>query len=434
MDEVNSEELVKSLEFCVIDLETTGGNPKSDQIIEIGLVQIKNKEITKSKNFLINPEMTIPDFIQKLTSIKQDDIKDCPTIQEIIDEVLSFIGDRILVAHNTSFDIPFLNGILKKLGKKELQNKVLCTNVMTKYLIPEIMNSNLNYMSQLFNIEHVKAHRAIEDAKATAILLLKYLDIFIEKKIRKINQLYYPRNKFELDRIHIDRTHSNQFILDLLKKTKAPIVMTFKGEQGTLLCTLPLEEVSEDLEYVKEMLNFVDWKIITIKLVGPYFEALLQLNTHFNKFPEENREKVLDYLHKKFEVDSINYDKNILNKVDFLVAPHLIANQLTVYSFLNLSSKNQLIFKFPGHKKKFQQYIKNQITRFEKNAKGKKRNQILKPLIPFFSTYVSRISSSDNYLFIERSSFKSSLQEETTKIEEFVLKKSNLFQFPTSHL
>lgn len=106
-DNLSPLELVKSLKFCIFDLETTGGNHKTDKIIEIGLVKVENLEITKTKNFLIQPEMKIPDFIQKLTTITQSDVKLAPIIEDVIDEILEFMDDSILVAHNTSFDVPF---------------------------------------------------------------------------------------------------------------------------------------------------------------------------------------------------------------------------------------------------------------------------------------------------------------------------------------
>ena len=102
-------ELIKNLDFCVFDLETTGGNHKNDKIIEIGLVKIKNMKIVEQKNYLIQPEIKIPEFIQKLTSITPDDVKDSPLIEDVMDELLEFMGDTILVAHNTSFDVPFFN-------------------------------------------------------------------------------------------------------------------------------------------------------------------------------------------------------------------------------------------------------------------------------------------------------------------------------------
>ena len=192
-------EQIKNLSFCVFDLETTGGNHEKDKIIEIGLIKIENLEIVAQKNFLIQPEIKIPEFIQKLTSIGPKEVKNARLIEDVIDDILDFMGDSILVAHNTSFDIPFFNSVLKRLGKPHLTNRNICTNLMTKHLIPNLLNSNLNYMSRIFGIKHKQAHRALDDAKATANLLLKYLHIFIKKNITKINHLYYPRNRYELD-------------------------------------------------------------------------------------------------------------------------------------------------------------------------------------------------------------------------------------------
>src|SRR6187431_670319 len=129
----SSDELLRSLKFCVIDLETTGGNPETEKIIEIGMVRIENRKISEERSFLINPQKEIPDFVQKLTGIRKTDVEHSPLIEEVIDEIIQFIGNSILVAHNTSFDIPFLNGVLRKLKRPTMENKVICTNIMTKY-------------------------------------------------------------------------------------------------------------------------------------------------------------------------------------------------------------------------------------------------------------------------------------------------------------
>ena len=81
------DELLRSLSFCVIDLETTGGNPETEKIIEIGMVKVENRKITEERSFLINPEKDIPDFVQKLTGIKKADVEHSPKIEEVIDEI-----------------------------------------------------------------------------------------------------------------------------------------------------------------------------------------------------------------------------------------------------------------------------------------------------------------------------------------------------------
>src|SRR5665647_2911884 len=93
----SSHELLQSLKFCVIDLETTGGNPDTEKIIEIGMIKIENRKIAEERSFLINPQKDIPDFVQKLTGIRKVDVEHSPKIEEVIDEIVQFIGDSILV-------------------------------------------------------------------------------------------------------------------------------------------------------------------------------------------------------------------------------------------------------------------------------------------------------------------------------------------------
>jgi DNA polymerase-3 subunit alpha (Gram-positive type) len=274
----SSIELLDSLKFCVIDLETTGGNPETEKIIEVGMLKIENRKISEERSFLINPEKEIPDFVQKLTGIRKADVEHSPKIEEVIDEIVQFIGDTILVAHNTSFDVPFLNGVLKKLQRPTLDNKVICTNIMTKYLIPDIMSSNLQYMSDLFGISHSQAHRAIEDARATSNLLLKYLDIFEEKKIRKINQLYYPRNKFELDRSIIDEHQGLEEVFRVLSSVHSPSILSVKGDNGVILTILPMKVPSMEVEGLKTFLADFRWSQIHIRLCGPFIEGLFFMN------------------------------------------------------------------------------------------------------------------------------------------------------------
>ena len=366
----SSEELLNSLNFCVIDLETTGGNPETEKIIEVGILRIENRKISEERSFLINPQKDIPDFVQKLTGIRKADVEHAPLIEEVIDEIVQFIGDSILVAHNTSFDIPFLNGVLKKLQRPTLDNKVICTNIMTKYLIPDIMSSNLQYMSDIFGISHSNAHRAIEDARATGNLLLKYLEIFEEKKIRKINQLYYPRNKFELDRAIIDDTQGLDEVFRILETIHIPAILSVKGDNGVILTSLPLKNPSIEVEEMKKILQEFRWSQIHIRLCGPFIEGLFFMNANFVKIPESYRKKTIEYLKSRHQLPAA---PNLIEDHDFVITPHLISGQYIVYSFLNFSQYSQLVFKYPSHKKKLHQFLLGQIARFENQQKGKKK-------------------------------------------------------------
>lgn len=429
-------DLINNLSFCVLDLETTGGNLQNDKIIEIGMVRIENLKVVDEKDFLINPEIPIPEFIQKLTGISNSDVENAPTIEQVIHEIIPFLGDSILVAHNTSFDIPFLNSVLRRLGLEELDNKVLCTNVMTKYLIPEIMNSNLNYLSQLFNIDHFKAHRAIEDAKATAELLLKYLDIYISKSIKKINQLYYPKNKFELDRMNFDRNNNFDELKKIIKDIPANKLISYKGTKGTLLAIVPCNNTSEDIDFNEQLFNELDWEMITIKLTGPMLEAIFEFNLHLPKISEELGNQIIDFLNTKVKIQSLENSLQYLNQLDFLITPHLIKEQIVCYNCFSLSTAHKLIFKYPGHRKKFINYACNQIKRLGKKFENKRKYYISKQLIPYVSAYLKEnIDNPDSpYINIKANQMLDNQKLVYKEVEKLIKRAPDLYEFPKYHL
>lgn len=429
----SSSDLLHSLKFCVIDLETTGGNPESEKIIEVGMVKIENRRISEERSFLINPEKDIPDFVQKLTGIRKADVKHSPKIDEVIDEIIQFIGDSILVAHNTSFDIPFLNGVLKKLQRPALENKVICTNIMTKYMIPDIMSSNLTYMSQIFNIPHSQAHRAIEDARATGELLLKYLDIFESKSIRKVNQLYYPRNKFELDRAIVEEKDGLERVFEILAGITNPCVITIKGDNGVILTILPLKHPASEVNEVRQYFEGFRWSQIHIRLCGPFIEGLFFMNANFIKIPEAFRKKTVEYLKQRHQLPPA---PRLIDEYDFVITPHLISGQYIVYSFLNFSPYSQLIFKYPAHKKKLHQFLTGQVNRFETQQKGNRKvflqNDVKDIFLSLFSD--SLVKEPAVYLTLKINDIRDEKKSYTERLEKLATEESNRYQFPAKHL
>ena len=107
-DGFESRELAAT-EFVVFDLETTGAKAPPCRITEIGAYRVKNGEVAEKFETLVNPETPIPPFITQLTGIRDEMVANAPKFAEIAHEFLSFIGDSILVAHNSGFDMRFLN-------------------------------------------------------------------------------------------------------------------------------------------------------------------------------------------------------------------------------------------------------------------------------------------------------------------------------------
>lgn len=442
----SSFDLINNLEFCVFDLETTGGNHKNDKIIEVGLVKIKNLKIVEQKNFLIQPEIKIPDFIQKLTNITPQDVKTAPVIEDVIEEILSFMGDSILVAHNTSFDVPFFNSVLVRLGRPELQNKSLCTNLMTKYLIPHLMNSNLNYMSKIFQISHNQAHRALDDAIATAELLLVYLNIFIDKGIQKINHLYYPRNRYELDRANFKKTDDIELIKKKLNSLKSPYLWTLKGENGIILHALPCRASKSEKDYLLSKLETMDWEGLTIRLVGPFIEGVVSFNNLFNKLEAPIKKEVLDFLWEEHlsgkrpnktsaVVDGHVELETFIEKEygDFFITHHLVPEQFIIYPLCSMTPKSALVFRFPGHQKKLLQYINSKASRIA-NQKLK-RTHFHPQLMEFIEQHMIQDQKGLHELFIFKRKLPQKNSEEFLQsLEKFIEDHPNPGLFPKDYI
>jgi len=167
-------------EFVVFDLETTGSKPRPCRITEVGAYRVKGRKIVGEFQTLVNPETPIPPFIAGLTGISNEMVADAPKFAEIADDLLDFIGDSVLVAHNAPFDMRFLNfEIGLKYEDYRLKNPCLCTVQLSRKLLPHVMNHKLKTVAEYYAVSLVNHHRASEDAYATAeifVNLLEHLD------------------------------------------------------------------------------------------------------------------------------------------------------------------------------------------------------------------------------------------------------------------
>lgn len=166
---------VKETEFAVLDFETTGTSARHNRVIEVGIVQVKNLKITNSFQSFINPGDRIPPFITSLTGIKDEDVHDAPFFDEIVSEMLEFIGDSVIVAHNLPFDLSFLRNELNRAELLPPVNHTLCTLKLARKLYPELKSKSLGKLVSHFRIRHKNVHRALGDSTVTAKLLIKML-------------------------------------------------------------------------------------------------------------------------------------------------------------------------------------------------------------------------------------------------------------------
>ncbi|MEX2104877.1 MAG: PolC-type DNA polymerase III, partial [Bacilli bacterium] len=175
--------------YVVFDIETTGLSVMNNKIIELAGVKIKNGEIIDEFSSFVNPHEPIPANITVLTHITDDMVNDAPELPGVIQDFITFCEDAILVAHNAKFDMGFMTQACKKLSFEPINNPVLDTLQLARYLYPSMKNHRLNTLTAKFNVSLDNHHRAVDDAGATARILWNMVKETVERKITNLNQL-----------------------------------------------------------------------------------------------------------------------------------------------------------------------------------------------------------------------------------------------------
>jgi len=165
-----TEQLMRG-ELVAIDLETTGLDPLNDAIIEIGAVRMVDGEIVDELSQLIDPGFPIPPYITHLTGITTDDVSGQPPIERVLPGFKHFVGDAPVIGHYIKFDAEFLarHGALRS-------HLLIDTYDLAAVLLPRAPRYNLTSLTTESGIDLEHAHRALDDAKAAALL---YWDLWL---------------------------------------------------------------------------------------------------------------------------------------------------------------------------------------------------------------------------------------------------------------
>ncbi|MGX7195394.1 PolC-type DNA polymerase III [Enterococcus olivae] len=209
--------------YVVFDVETTGLSAVYDTIIELAAVKMHKGNVEASFDEFIDPGHPLSSTTVNLTGITDEMVRGSKSEEEVLRLFREFSEGAILVAHNASFDMGFLNMSYKKYGIPEADNPVIDTLELARYLYPQYKRFGLGVLSKKFGVSLEQHHRAIFDAEATGHLAW----IFVKEAIEK-HEMYLHE---DLNR-HVGGANSikaaRPFHATILVKTQTGLKNLFK--------------------------------------------------------------------------------------------------------------------------------------------------------------------------------------------------------------
>ena len=191
--------------FIVFDLETTGFSPQQSGITEIGAVTICNNQVVSEFQTFVNPGHSVPSYISAMTGIHDHHVADAPTEREAVDQFLQYaLPDSLttdkscFVAHNANFDL----GFLKHVSHRDGLTWPDLTHIDTLHVARRVQwdtesqpaNFKLDTLADFFQTSTIPTHRALDDARATATVLLELIKLLPERDFLKLEAFIKSSN------------------------------------------------------------------------------------------------------------------------------------------------------------------------------------------------------------------------------------------------
>ncbi len=320
--------------FIVFDIETTGFSNTNDKITEIGAIKIKDNRVIDRFSELINPKKDISYKIQELTGITNDMVKDKPTIEEVLPKFLEFCEDSVMVAHNAEFDMSFIKEKSRQ-QDLEFKNKSIDTLTLARVLLPELKRHRLNVVAKALGIPLLNHHRAVDDAEATALIFIKFLEM-LEKKgatnLKDVNDIFGKIDYTKLSTNHItlmaknytglknlykiiSDAHVNHFyrapriLKSVLKKYREGLLIGSACEAGQVFKAVKKNVADEEMAKIIDIYDYIE--------IMPIDNNRFMLDKGEVSEEEELRElnrKMIEVAHKFNKIPVATGDVHFLEK------------------------------------------------------------------------------------------------------------------------
>jgi DNA polymerase III subunit epsilon len=173
---------IEDINFIVVDVETTGSNNRTDKIIDIACVIVKNFEVVDEYSSLVNPGCNIPPLITDITGIHNWMVNSAPKVKYVVPFVKEFleVPDAVFTAHFAKFDYYFVREAFIDSDFTPFNIPMLDTLKLAQKILPDERKKNVGSLANYFGVPVMNRHRALGDAKATAYTLIEFLKILKE--------------------------------------------------------------------------------------------------------------------------------------------------------------------------------------------------------------------------------------------------------------
>ncbi len=221
---------ISAVPFVFFDVETTGMSPAfGHRICEFALVQWQGEKVVATFHSLVNPGRPISRAASAVNGITDEMVEKAPYFHELAGDILRFIKDTIVVGHNVSFDLSFLNAHLRNIDLPEVDNTVIDTLALARRCYHFSSNS-LGNIAKILTLPIQTQHRALDDAILTKEIFARFMQDFKAKNVVEISQL------IELQGGEITVPAMNKPVLPTALsealKNKTPIFIKYITEYG----------------------------------------------------------------------------------------------------------------------------------------------------------------------------------------------------------
>ena len=151
--------------LAIVDVETTGSDPATDRVTEVGVLEVEGFEVTSQWSTLVNPDVALPSAIQALTGITHEMVQGAPRFGALAGKLIERLEGRLFVAHNARFDYAFLRRELERAGHR-FHARTVCSVRLSRRLYPGERRHDLDSLIARHGLRCDERHRALPDAEA----------------------------------------------------------------------------------------------------------------------------------------------------------------------------------------------------------------------------------------------------------------------------